>query len=651
MGVGDTTPQQRLERLEGLLTGASRDPRAARFSATSRKGNVLIGAALHAADRLRRGHTATDLEQKLLATMRAAMTDQEIKNWGQVYRQSVDRLGSLATIPAVITSRSVTSGYSFANLRADFSPVAQEHAARPNLSVMDPETLAAGGTVDTTAFTAATRQLGFGASQARTPEQADPLPGPSQPTYRVKLELENFYVQRAVGDGFTGGRDEIYWGVTATSDKHQQPVYLSEEFGAVKQGQTRSFSSSKKVVFDGAASNGVVLHIMCWEADQSTSEWYDKLQLAMRELNDKLFNTWQWQISSGIADAGLIGGLVLEMIQWGAYLITIWRNDDDLSCERGFALDQHALAVMAHRGTTEWHFDGDGYHKLKVKYTGEKVPFPEGTLEYAVRTGDSWGAPIALPWKSLTPPALASYKGMLYAAYVRPGDNGVMWTRLENGVWRKPQRIGDDDSYFAVALGAGGKLYYCVTGRNQKLHVRTFDDGTSSWGPVTRWDYTGLAMAPTIGGYPGKLYMTHVGLNGTIWHHIQHGQGWESHWADNLGWATNNPVPVIIGGAKTWRIMRGKDGRVHTSTSAGERSWANQGVANPDWLTTHGPALAYHGNKLWIFLRNSEGFLRAATHDGAWSATHQVSGTRTIKLMDEPAAASHDGKLYVMYRR
>ncbi|SEB52250.1 hypothetical protein SAMN05428944_0002 [Streptomyces sp. 1222.5] len=55
------------------------------------------------------------------------------------------------------------------------------------------------------------------------------------------------------------------------------------------------------------------------------------------------------------------------------------------------------------------------------------MPFPVGTLEYAVRTGSCWGgAPIALPWETMTPPALASYNGKLYAAFVRPSDKALM---------------------------------------------------------------------------------------------------------------------------------------------------------------------------------------------------------------------------------
>ncbi|MFI8280869.1 hypothetical protein ACIGBH_39520 [Streptomyces sp. NPDC085929] len=113
MAGGDTTPQ---ERLEGLLTGTRREGRVAQALAGAGKRNALIGAALHAADRLRRGHAATDLERELLQALRAAMTDAEIKEFGRVYRETVDKLGRLDAVPEVITSRPVDSGYSVANL-------------------------------------------------------------------------------------------------------------------------------------------------------------------------------------------------------------------------------------------------------------------------------------------------------------------------------------------------------------------------------------------------------------------------------------------------------------------------------------------------------------------------------------------------------
>ncbi|MFE5519503.1 hypothetical protein ACFQ9Q_17525 [Streptomyces virginiae] len=75
-----------------------------------------------------------------------------------------------------------------------------------------------------------------------------------------------------------------------------------------------------------------------------------------------------------------------------------------------------------------------------------------------------WGAPVALPWQSMTLPALASYNGKLYALFVN-SDKAVMWTRLEGSSWRTPAQVGWDGTVFAPALAvAHGKLYYAHTG-------------------------------------------------------------------------------------------------------------------------------------------------------------------------------------------
>ncbi|WP_327117603.1 hypothetical protein OHB12_08020 [Nocardia sp. NBC_01730] len=155
--------------------------------------------------------------------MRAALTDAEIKEWGRVYREAVDRqAGKVDMLPEAITRRAVTPGYSLANLKTDFGAVAQEHLARPNTSALDPEVLASGGAIDSQTFIGATRQFGFGATAPRSQPAQDSGQSPA-PTYTVKLELESFRVEREVGDGLSGN-DEIYWYVSSTSDKKQAPL-------------------------------------------------------------------------------------------------------------------------------------------------------------------------------------------------------------------------------------------------------------------------------------------------------------------------------------------------------------------------------------------------------------------------------------------
>ncbi|UKY47581.1 hypothetical protein [Streptomyces inhibens] len=201
--------------------------------------------------------------------------------------------------------------------------------------------------------------------------------------------------------------------------------------------------------------------------------WYDALHRILQELNDLLFDTSMWELITGIGDAGLIG-YVVEVVELGIFLMDHLRNEDDLSCCRGLFMDQYELVILSHRGTSDYHFNGDAHHVLKVKSTGEEVPFPTGTLEYVVRTGDTWGVPIAMEWESMTPPALASYNGKLYAAFVRPGEKAVMWTRLEGQVWSSPQALSGDHSYYAPALAVGlGKLFYAFTGGDGGLYWRT----------------------------------------------------------------------------------------------------------------------------------------------------------------------------------
>ncbi|MDN3296577.1 hypothetical protein QWM81_21500 [Streptomyces ficellus] len=313
MGAGDTTPEQRLERLRALLRGTRTDSRAARLLAAGDRGYVLFGAALHAADRLRQQQTATDLEGRLLAVLRAALGDEEIRDWGREYREAVTDLGTLRVVPQAITSRPTSSGYSLANLNADFAPIAQEHMAQPNAAIVSRELIATGAEVDSPAFQQGTRQYGLGVTvfqhTAPTPTSAHSTDtgesggdGPSEPVqeapeerasaqFRARLELESFQVVREVGDGLSG-RDELYWTASATSDKVTASAYFSDEFGAVQEGQTRHFPTAGRgrTILDGQASTGLVVHITVWEADHSTSAWFDNLVHACNELSKWLFD-------------------------------------------------------------------------------------------------------------------------------------------------------------------------------------------------------------------------------------------------------------------------------------------------------------------------------------------------------------------------
>ncbi|MFD9333136.1 hypothetical protein ACFWBF_01755 [Streptomyces sp. NPDC060028] len=669
--VPQVTREERLEGLKALFSGAAGKTRAGQALTSSGHSNLLIGALLHAADRKREGHAATDLEERLLTVLGTAVPQEEIGEWGRVYREAVIAQGdTIALVPRVIASRPVSEGFNFADLVGNWGPVVEEIMALPNTVAVSREELAAGRSGESAAFIAAMKAngglgisgfirpggapVGAASAGAQDTEGGDGQSEGRAPltAFRAKLELDSFYVHDSVGDA-GGGRDEIYWTGSSASDLASGPSYRSGEFGASSTGDTHVFPAGKRVFFEGQVRDGLGLVLYCMEADQSDDEWYDALMKELSNLSTALqaldFGN---ALIPGLPGADIIA-IAGEAARMAVFLKEVLRNHDDLSAERAIALDRYALAVLAYRGETSWHFNGNGHHELKVKYTGEKAPFPQGSLEYAIRTGTTWGAPIPMGWDSMTAPTLTTYNGKLYAFFVRPGDNAVMWTRQEGGVWKKPERIGGDASVFAPAVvAAHGKLFYAHTGAGDALWWRTYTEA-GGWTGATQFAGYKVVHAPSLAAYSNRVWLTVVDLDGHLWLNTHDGSTWSKGYSDNLNWVVHHGVAMAADDGLLWRVVRGLDTAVYTSTSDGGSHYVDRGTVTR-WSISHAPALTVHDNALCIFFRHTDGSLRVSTRSSinvAWGDALAVSGVGAIKPLDSPSAVSHDGKLYVMYRR
>ncbi|MFE7133706.1 hypothetical protein ACFVIM_22910 [Streptomyces sp. NPDC057638] len=661
----ELTEADRLERLRAMLSGQRATARVGKALESGPYGNVLVGVLLHGADRLRQGQTPTDLEQLLLDVVRTAFPEEEIRRWGGVYREAVTAQGRLGVVPEAITGLPVEQGCTTADLRAVFAQVVEEALASPNVQIADPHAAAAGEPEDPE-FLAAMRERGFavtayrsasGAAAAGThgtgQEEGAAAEGDAGagspaalPTFRVKLEMDHFYVRRAVGDQ-GGGRDEIYWTASTGGSDGGSGTFESEEFGALGQGDRRYFSAGNKVLFDGRSSGFIGTSIQVWEADQSNAEWYEELRKALVQAAASLETLMMMDGFIGFLPTWV--GVSFEIGKVFIFLMEYLRNYDDLSCQRAIGMDRQDLAVLARRGEAIWTFDGDGHHDLKVTYTGDPIPFPAGTLEYQVRTGTSWSAPIPLAWQSASPPALASYSGKLYAVFVRPGDNAVMWTRLENQTWRTPERVGGDGSFFAPALTAAhGRLYYAVTGSGDKLWWRTFTE-SGGWSSIMQFPGYQSAYGPALATHPhtNGVFLSYLDSSGRENVTFHNGAAWAGPYRDKEDWMVNNAAALAPLGEHLWRVCNGTDDKVYSSRWVYEHGWRN--VDTFTWRTSHSPALATHGNLMWVFMTGLNGALYAATCDNrTWSAASVVPGAKPIGA---PAAASHASKLYVMYCR
>ncbi|MER5807801.1 hypothetical protein ABT143_06330 [Streptomyces sp. NPDC002033] len=444
-----------------------------------------------------------------------------------------------------------------------------------------------------------------------------------------------------------GGRDEIFWTAAAGTASGARP-FTSEEFGAVEKGHTRHFSAGNRVLFDGNTSGDYLgVTIVCWEKDDETDEWWAALNKALNDAMKQLNQTLQFDdfftqvLPVWVSMATTTAGLFLLVAD-------LFRNYSDISCQRAIGMGRYELAMLSRSGGTTWRFDGDGSHDLRVKYAGTTVPFAVGTLEYAVRGASGWGTPQPLPFRSITTPALSAYTDRLYACYLRPEDQAVMWTSMDaNGNWTVPEQVGGDQSWFAPALTwAHGKLIYAVTGKNGAIFTRTF---TPSQGWSAPSQLPGNAkQAPPLGTFAERAWLTHVGAHTTLHHSLYNGNSWSGWGGDHLHWQVSTHVAMAPQSDRLWRVATINQ-QIHTSINGGVNggNWVSQGTIG-GWRSTHAPALANNAGTLHIFVRGLDGGLHVAHYGGSFTGSQPVPGA---KLMDAPAAASFNSQLHVMYRR
>ncbi|MFG2933947.1 hypothetical protein [Streptomyces achromogenes] len=665
MALEEVAPASGAVRLREMLRGTATagESRLMRGLRQGQELGVLVGAALHAAERSRLGKAPTDLERLLLKALGDLMPQADVHACGQEYRSAVADLGSLDIVPASVTSRSLTSGYTRANFAERLAVIGREAVTLPNAAIVDPAVLAAGQPIDTAEFTEGLTEFGHGATVFNRPpvppeERGKPVPG-----YRAKVEFDSFYVRRAVGDQW-GGKDEIYWTVAASSDKHKASPYKSGEFGSIRRGNTRSFTGMDRVVFDGQAGTHLGLHIAAWEADQSSSEWYGKLFEVLQEVIDGL-EIFDLLNNFNPTFAGELIGYALEITKLFIFLKEYLRNNDDLSCERMFIFDRHTLVTLYNRGQDTWEFNGEGHHSLRIRYSGERPVFPAGDLEYVTLTGSGAAtrasAPLALGWTSSAPPALASYDGKLHTAYIRPGDRAVMWSVLDNGTWSEPVQVRYFASDYAPALAAyGGKLYMAHTGTDGAVYVCSYAD-SGPWSGETKVRDLQTERAPSLALHGpnvpvvrNQLVLCHRNMGGQAkLHSMTHGYGSDGWFAagDPSGrWSpAAGPYSIACYDDRIWYACRTANSHNHTGWCIVSGAHYGELAMPSNWLTPESPTITVHDGKLWLAARGNDSNLWFLHTTGE---TWQSAPTVPAGAMEgEPALASHNGKLYVMYRR
>ncbi|MEU4030515.1 hypothetical protein [Streptomyces anulatus] len=683
-GPAEMTPQEQeafIARMRGTLSGARKQSSLVRAfdaqAAGPMKGNLTLGVALHATARLSQGMTPTALEEMLLAPLRGCMSGTMLALLGEWFHSTRECGEAMPLLPEVITSRATATAYDWADLEQHAPAMLKVELAKPNVAVLDREKVAASGVFDSAEFVAGMEASRSGATAFVRPhgDDAEAVHAAAEdgPEFRAKLRAWSFNVERTVDDQ-GGGRDEIYWATSCGSDVEAGQPWTSQKFGAVvKRDEPYWFDKGNLMLANLKMRRYMALTVQAWEADQSSDAWYKALLGRLQYFADYVFANPAYQIGSQLP-GGSMAGWIADINSLAVILMENLRNEDDLSAHRAFVFDRYDLSLIKEHGGMGWSFNGDGHHILTVRYEGDEIPFPVGSLAYRVRGDDedAWSAEIGLPWQSITPPALAVHMGVLHAAFVRP-DKAVMVTwRGPAGAWSAPVQFWNARSNVAPSLAShGGRLWCAIAAPGGEVRVYS-KKGIGNWTPSDVNTTIATSHSPTLFAFQLPDGEPHLWLAySSFADKTLHMQGYDAE-ADRWyspgkqSWDLDQPVSMAVAHASddgqpiVVRAALGLDERTHSAyTRSTSSPWFDDDRALPPipGTLTHSPTLLQGPTggtpTLSAFMRGSDGNLWHTTlRNTKWSDPSRVPDASTpVPLMDQPAAARHDGKTYLLYRR
>ncbi|MFD3536412.1 hypothetical protein [Streptomyces sp. NPDC058664] len=291
----------------------------------------------------------------------------------------------------------------------------------------------------------------------------------AQPAANVhaRILLEKFHCVDATNG--EPGDDEIYRALSSGADGGDKRAHRTGEYGSLNTGEWRHFTNENTTLFDGAVSKSVACHIACWEADDSTSEFYDELGHKLHLISEELakFSELIGPLPSGqwenMAEWIMLGSFIVRLIE---ELIAWLRNDDDFIQEHILVFDRAVLTALAAQPgqSRSVDFVGDGgVFRLYLKWAG---PTAQHTIPVFSGGKNVWTPPVR-PWPtSATPsaPVLAVHDNKLYCA-VRGWGNEIYVSRRDGDTWTPFGRVPGLVTHHAPALASyRGQLYLAYTG-------------------------------------------------------------------------------------------------------------------------------------------------------------------------------------------
>ena len=235
--------------------------------------------------------------------------------------------------------------------------------------------------------------------------------------------------------------------------------------------------------------------------------------------------------------------------------------------------------------------------------------------------GGSWGPPVSLGGRLMSPPAAAALPSTATADAAVLGTDSAVWLRgfatgsgTAAGGWASEGGTGTSPP--AIAAGPGGRLALAVRGTDDAVWVKTHapSSGWTSWAGAG-----GMALDAPIGmtyTSSGDLDVFVTGTDQAVWEAVLHAGHWSA-WQSLGGLAAGGPAAVTLPGGPVDVVVQSTGGAGYERSYSGSWSaWTSLGGA----LTSSPSAAAPAAGTADVVAGQADGQLYQDSYaSGTWS--------------------------------
>ncbi|MEU8038613.1 hypothetical protein [Streptosporangium sp. NPDC049078] len=262
-----------------------------------------------------------------------------------------------------------------------------------------------------------------------------------------------------------------------------------------------------------------------------------------------------------------------------------------------------------------------------------------------MNTSHNWSENERFPGHlSRSNPALAEFRGRLYAVHRGDRDESLWWTAYDPGSnegWSDNVPFPAHRSADGPALAVYNNFLYCVHrggGNDRSLWWTRFDG--NRWSPDTRMNGAS-SRGPALTTFNGMLYCAYRDANSDqMWWTRFNGTSWSNDQPFGSHFTASNPALAVYGGVLYCVFRGGGSDHFLWWTSFDGTRWSSARRL-PAHRSAEGPALAVFNNRLYCVHRGS------GDQSLWWTSFNSASWSPDIRL---PGHLSAQGPAIVSYR-